>query len=565
MGGSRGRRSAVLALLGAVVFAGGSAASAQAAGTSLLAAVSASGHLSSTFTWTISKEASPASQAVAVGSSASVSYSITTTRSASGTLAASLTGSVCVANAGSVATQGLVIGDQLTRPPSKSVLATVSVDVSAKPVLAAWHLWCYPYTINVPSAAITPGATYTDTAHVAITNYAGHIGTLTGPSPTATASLPHSATVLNRSVTVADSNGQSFNFTDPGTVSYSQSFPCLEAEGPHTISHMNTATISATGQSAQALATIHCNGTTTLTTKLPQSTVAPDTPISDQATIKGAAPTAGGTIAYTIYTDENCSNVYSDATPTNNTVVNGQAPASASVSFPSPGSYWWVASYSGDPNTSSLPSTSDCASEPLTVTGGWKDGDLTTYGQGDWVTIPAAEELLEDNFLAVYAGTGSSLVVGDVENFVLVFSGPKAIHDYLPSSGPPAPLDETLFDPITTSSGVFGGDVVVLKLDVDFSDAGLLPGTSGLKFGDLTLCNFGEPTELDGYSVSGLTGLNGMSVRDLLAVIETELGGGPTPISIESVQPAVDLLGGAFTQGIATTYAQEHLVNGPCP
>jgi len=224
------------------------------------------------------------------------------------------------------------------------------------------------------------------------------------------------------------------------------------------------------------------------------------------------------------------------------------------MSLPNTGSYWWVASYSGDPNTSTLPSKSGCASEPLTVTGGWKDGDLTTYDQVDWVTNEAAIELLFHNFPAVYASVGGNLVVGDHENFVLVFSESTNVSDYLPSSGPAAALDSTLINPFTTSSGIFGGDVVTLKLDVDFSDAGLLPGTSGLKFGDLTLCNFSDPSDI-----------NGVSVWNFLGVIEKALGGDPTTDSIKSLQAVADPLGAAFTGGFATTFAQEHLVNGPCP
>ena len=553
MGGFRGRRSAVLALVGAVVFAGAAAATAQAAGTKLLAAVTATGHLSSTFTWTISKQASPASQAVPVGSSASVGYSITTIRSASGTTEASLTGRVCVANLGSVATQGLKIGDQLTRPPSKSVLSTVSVDVSARPVLLAGHSFCYPYTMRIPPAAIAAGASYTDTAHVAITNEVGHIGTLAGPSPSVSAALPQSASVVNQSITVSDSNGKSFNFNNSATVSYNQSFPCLTAEGPHTISNTNTATIQATGQSAQALATIHCNGTTTLTTKLPQSTLAPDTPISDQATISGAAPTAGGTITYTVYTDNSCNNVYRDATPTNNAVVNGQAPASTPTRFPNTGSFWWVASYSGDPNTSTLPSKSGCASEPLTVKG-WKDGELTTYGQVGWLegsTGPAA--FLVDNFSTANADSGGTLFVGDTEKFVLVFTDGQSVIDYLSGAEetpPPAALDSSLLNPKRgeDSSGPFGSDVVALKLNVEFSDAGLSPGTSGLKFGDLALCNFS----------GGLADLNGMSARDFLGVASTALGGGPTPNSIESLDTITQELNGSFDGGV-NTFAVQHL------
>ena len=48
------------------------------------------------------------------------------------------------------------------------------------------------------------------------------------------------------------------------------------------------------------------------------------------------------------------------------TVTNGAAPPSAAATFPTAGTYYWAAFYSGGPNN--LPSASDCATEPLVVT-----------------------------------------------------------------------------------------------------------------------------------------------------------------------------------------------------
>ena len=41
--------------------------------------------------------------------------------------------------------------------------------------------------------------------------------------------------------------------------------------------------------------------------------------------------------------------------------------------------------------------------------------------------------------------------------------------------------------PTSSPSGSFGGDVLVLRLNVDFSDAGFLHGTSKIPFGNLVL------------------------------------------------------------------------------
>jgi hypothetical protein len=180
----------------------------------------------------------------------------------------------------------------------------------------------------------------------------------------------------------------------------------------------------------------------------------------------------------------------------------------------------------------------------------WQNGDLTTYGSSDWVSDPNAINLLYNNFSSVYASTSGTLVAGDPANFVLIFSGPVTLSEYLPSSGVAGPLDSTLGDPETTSAGIFGGDVIALQLDVNFSDAHLLPGNTGDAFGDLVL---------EGFTVPGV---NGMTVRQFLAIDEIELGGGGGPFDINSIEPSiVQPLAGAFSGGTATAFAEEHLVS----
>ena len=179
------------------------------------------------------KSASPESQMVPVGSSASVSYTVTTTKSPSGVIDAWLDGNVCVTNTGGADTQGLAISDQLTKPPLKSVLSTVAVDMGAKPVLAPGDSWCYPFRISVPTASVVVGAKYKDSAEVTITNHNGHLGVPTGPTPSATAALPLSPTVVDGSITVDDNSiGRAFDFGTSGTENYVEGFSCDAAAGP---------------------------------------------------------------------------------------------------------------------------------------------------------------------------------------------------------------------------------------------------------------------------------------------------------------------------------------------
>ena len=96
----------------------------------------------------------------------------------------------------------------------------------------------------------------------------------------------------------------------------------------------------------------------------------------DTATLHGVTSTAVGTIEFRYYdSPAACDSdvaafpgtVPSGGTPVSTqTVTNGAAPPSAAATFPTAGTFYWAAFYSGGPNN--LPSASDCATEPLVVT-----------------------------------------------------------------------------------------------------------------------------------------------------------------------------------------------------
>ncbi len=135
-----------------------------------------------------------------------------------------------------------------------------------------------------------------------------------------------------------------------------------------------------------------------------------------------------------------------------------------------------------------------------------------------------------------------------------------ACWNYQPSIGPYAPLNASVLNPLSTASGAFGGDVLGLEFNVDFSDAGFLVGTSGDRFGDLTLCGLS----------SAQAPLNGESLRQFLAVVNTLLGGGASRRRcraglIADLGTLVDDVNSSFFAGTPSTFAQQHIVNGPCP
>jgi uncharacterized repeat protein (TIGR01451 family) len=96
----------------------------------------------------------------------------------------------------------------------------------------------------------------------------------------------------------------------------------------------------------------------------PTITVLFGTAVQDQAILADFSPTAGGTITFTVYTDDECTDVFADAGT--KAVTMGTAPWSDPVTFDVPGTYYWQAEYSGDANNA--PAISECTDEVLTVT-----------------------------------------------------------------------------------------------------------------------------------------------------------------------------------------------------
>ena len=110
---------------------------------------------------------------------------------------------------------------------------------------------------------------------------------------------------------------------------------------------------------------------TTITTSLagggqagPMIVVPQGTVVTDSATLSGAnTNSAGGTVSYKVFSDLNCAVLLADAGT--KTVTNGQVPDSDPVMFSSVGTFYWQASYSGDPLNN--PSSSGCGEETVTV------------------------------------------------------------------------------------------------------------------------------------------------------------------------------------------------------
>ncbi|HVC39246.1 MAG TPA: hypothetical protein VNH20_04630 [Candidatus Dormibacteraeota bacterium] len=109
-----------------------------------------------------------------------------------------------------------------------------------------------------------------------------------------------------------------------------------------------------------------CSAPTIATQTVPASPIAIGTSVYDTAKLSGATPTAGGTVTYGLYSDSSCQTLVQNLTPASNAVSSGIAPHSNSYTFPSAGTWYFQATYSGD-SSNAGPVSSPCGSEAIVV------------------------------------------------------------------------------------------------------------------------------------------------------------------------------------------------------
>jgi len=100
-----------------------------------------------------------------------------------------------------------------------------------------------------------------------------------------------------------------------------------------------------------------------ISTSLSETTGAIGDTVHDSALLSGVTSDAGGTVTYTVYSNDTCTT--SVASGGTKTVTNGVVPDSNPVTFNSAGTFYWQAAYSGDGNNASA--TSACKSEVLVI------------------------------------------------------------------------------------------------------------------------------------------------------------------------------------------------------
>jgi len=174
-----------------------------------------------------------------------------------------------------------------------------------------------------------------------------------------------------------------------------------------------------------------------------------------------------------------------------------------------------------------------------------------SFTQGGWGAPPNGSNpgsILSDNFAYVYPGGFVEIGIPGASGYSAKFYSAAAIQAYLPAGGTPGALNADASNPVNTSAGVFGAQVLALKLNVDFGDLGAAFNLVDA-YGDAVIRIAGSP-------------FDNLTVRQVLARANTALGGGAAAPSISDLNAIVDLLNKAYDDCQPNSWAKDHIF---CP
>jgi hypothetical protein len=167
----------------------------------------------------------------------------------------------------------------------------------------------------------------------------------------------------------------------------------------------------------------------------------------------------------------------------------------------------------------------------ITNTKSTKPTGYTCYTQGGWGSTPNGGnpgQVLKTNYYKVYSG-GSVYVGGSKTS---TWTSSSNIEGFLPQGGTPGSFSSNHTNPTNTEAGVFAGEVLSLRLNVDFSNAGI--------------------TKTGLANLHLATGpLAGSTVAQVLAIAQSVLGGGalPSGMSLSDLNNVCDAINNNFDNG----------------
>ena len=193
----------------------------------------------------------------------------------------------------------------------------------------------------------------------------------------------------------------------------------------------------------------------TISTQLSMTTVTLGGTVYDAATLAGATTGAGGTVTYRVYSSTSCAGLITTLGPL--TVTNGSVPNSPTWTATSAGTYYFVASYSGDTNNS--PAVSGCGAEPI---------DVTT-------TSPIAGSL------AISNGSGNDGRADEGDTIVVTYTTPPALSRFCSGWTSSSHPELSGSGVVVTATENAGGDGMIASVSDSSGCAG------GFHFGSIDL------------------------------------------------------------------------------
>ena len=204
----------------------------------------------------------------------------------------------------------------------------------------------------------------------------------------------------------------------------------------------------------------------------------------------------------------------------------------------------------------------------------FSQNEFFAYNQTAWglpsTAAPAsllrADPAAELQFYSIFP---TGLMIGTLATHYALFDTGQDVLNYLPDTSAPGVLTTNESNPQSTSSGVFGAEVLTLNLNVAYNDVGPIADTfgnvafthpDGVTWGDLILKGF----------VGSESGLNGLAIRQLLPLSENLVGGGVAPFSVMDISSLLISINATFEDGYVSDFAEAHLalpaaVTAPVP
>ncbi len=223
--------------------------------------------------------------------------------------------------------------------------STVTSGTAAEPVTvtpaAATHL-----TVSAP-ASVTAGSPFSIT--VSAEDQFNNVSTTYRGTVHFTTTDAGSGVVLPADYTFTSGDNGTHTFTN---------LVSLVTPGPQTVTVTDTTTSSVTGTAAITVTA----ATPTIATAQQPATATAGSSVADKATVTGGDnPT--GTVTFSLYNNPNGTGapLFTDTEP-----LSGGAATSAGYTATAPGTEYWVATYNGDSNNSTV--TSGPADEPVVIT-----------------------------------------------------------------------------------------------------------------------------------------------------------------------------------------------------